>query len=62
MKYPRRKIHKDDIDILGGSNNSIYGNQNFNNYNNQKRNFAFMNGSGTDASKGYDDKSKRRIR
>lgn len=37
MKYPKRKIHKGDNDILGGANNSIYGtglNHNNNNHGN----------------------------
>lgn len=96
MKYPRRKIHKGDSDILGGANNSIYGGAvsnvnansrannkrkipNSNNANigiigsinmnnmsnmsnsqiNQKRNYAFMSGRGSNSS-GFEDNSKRK--
>lgn len=38
MKYPRRKIHKGDNDIIGGANNSIYGNSISNNLNNNNNN------------------------
>lgn len=47
MKYPKRRIHKGDSDILGGANNSIYNNLNMSLNNQQRNNLVIPNNNGS---------------